>query len=162
MNPKHLSAFIIIPILKYLGLYSKEAARLILFTSAQETLCGRYLRQVGLKNYGPARGIYQCEPATFNDVLSHLKNNKREQLINTLKISALTDLTNLTINIPYATAICRIHYTRIPERLPAYDNIDDMWLYYKTHYNTYLGKATERGFIENIKRTGAMKINFED
>ena len=162
MDAKHLSEFIIIPILKYLGLYSKEAARLILFTAAQETLCGKYLRQITSDGYGPARGMYQCEPTTFSDILRYMENNKREPLINSLKVPALTDLTNLTINIPYATAICRIHYIRNSERLPDENNINDIWEYYKKYYNTYLGKATKINFIRNITATGSTKIKFKD
>lgn len=162
MDSKQLADLIITPVLKFLELYSKEAARLILFTSATESLCGHYLRQIGKSGYGPARGIYQCELNTFEDVTNFINtNNNLKTLIDYLKVPGMEDITNLTINPAFSTAICRVHYLRIKEGLPDYNDIDGIWNYYKKYYNSFLGKATKDKFIENINVTKAINISFE-
>ncbi len=58
---------------------------------------------------------------------------------------------NLTNDLAYAAAMCRVHYFRRPERLPA-DNISALATYWKNHYNTILGAGSSREFIDNYNR----------
>ena len=57
-------ANIIRPVLLVIGGESRAAENLILGTALQESNL-RYLRQLG---DGPARGVYQMEPATHDDI----------------------------------------------------------------------------------------------
>ena len=50
-----------------------------------------------------------------------------------------------------ATAMARIHYYRVPEKLPPKEDIKAMAVYAKRHYNTELGKATWEDYAEAYK-----------
>ena len=50
------------------GYYSPDSANLILGTIAQESAYGKYRKQLG---DGPALGICQIEPGTFNDIVTN-------------------------------------------------------------------------------------------
>lgn len=65
--PAHLRDLIIRPTLVEMGHYSPAAEALLLGTAAHESHGGRYLSQIR----GPARGIYQMEPATHDDLWRH-------------------------------------------------------------------------------------------
>ena len=64
LNIAQFREFIVIPTLHDLVLNSTAAEELIVFTCATESLGGTYLKQVN----GPAIGIYQMEPETYNDI----------------------------------------------------------------------------------------------
>ncbi len=55
---------------------------------------------------------------------------------------------NLYAILPYATAMCRIHYLRVKEPLPDIHPVT-MGSYWKKYYNTELGKGTVEEFVEN-------------
>ena len=55
-------------------------------------------------------------------------------------------------NLAYATAMCRMHYRRVPATLPASSDVGGLAAYWKGHYNTPLGAGTEEEFIENFDR----------
>ncbi|HQO65941.1 MAG TPA: two-component regulator propeller domain-containing protein, partial [Spirochaetales bacterium] len=69
----HLRDLIIRPTLVDMGHYSPEAEALLLGIAAQEARGGRYLAQLR----GPARGIYQMEPATHDDLWRHFLPSRR-------------------------------------------------------------------------------------
>lgn len=48
----------------------------------------------------------------------------------------------LISNLMYATAMCRVHYMRVPEPIP--DTPEGMAEYHKKYYNTILGKTDVR------------------
>lgn len=162
MVSDQLREWIIIPTLQDLKLYSKEACDLLLGTCKQESNLGYYLAQIK----GPARGIYQCEPATLQDVWTYIK---RRQLMDAVcKASYLSfddmqtatpkDRINILMsNLRFATCIARIHYLRIGEPIPLYNGDDKEYInslaaYYKKYYNTYLGAAEMEQIIENFKK----------
>ena len=59
MDPKQLKE-LIERVLRKVNLYSDAAVDLLMLTAAQESACGKYIRQLG---NGPALGIFQMEPA---------------------------------------------------------------------------------------------------
>lgn len=130
--------------------YNENAVELIMLTVAQESEFGRYIRQVR----GPAQGVIQLEPNTEKDIWI---NFIRFELDLKEKIKQLTGVTNygnklaLRGNLVYQIILCRIYYYRKPESLPHRTNIKGMATYYKTHYNTYLGKATVEEAINKYK-----------
>lgn len=151
LNASHLRAHVIAPVLKRLGLYSKAAEDLVLGTALQES-AGHYLVQLG---GGPALGIYQMEPATHDDIWrNYLGFRGREHLRTaalSLKCLDATDALNLTGNLLYATAMCRIHYYRVPKPLPEPGDVDGYARYWKAHYNTAAGKGTVDEFTRNFQ-----------
>ena len=67
-----LRELIITPALSKLQLYSKDAEELLIFTCAVESDGGTYLKQIK----GPALGIYQMEPRTYNDIWQNYMRNR--------------------------------------------------------------------------------------
>ncbi len=129
------------PALHDLGMYSDDAVALLVFTCAAESNGGTYLKQIR----GPALGIYQMEPETHNDIWQNyiIRSNKTllTVMINNFGCGRQPDEERLIYDLRYATALARIHYARIPTRLPNAEDTAGIWRYYKQHYNTMDGKA---------------------
>lgn len=140
INYIQLRDLIIKPALDDLVLYSVNAVELLLFTCAAESHGGHYLHQLK----GPALGIYQMEPKTYNDIWQNyvaFHNDIRLRLIHGFGISAFPTEDRLIYDLRFATAMARIHYARITEPIPNSDDVYALWDYYKTYYNTNSGKA---------------------
>lgn len=135
-----LTSLIIKPALEDLVMYSEEAVELMIFTCAVESNGGSYLKQMS----GPALGIYQMEPKTYNDIWQNyiMKNSSiLLRFIHGFGINVMPDEHRLIYDLRFATAMTRIHYMRIPEPLPKLHDLEALWNYYKTYYNTSAGKA---------------------
>lgn len=153
INAKQLRELVVEPTLEYLDPevpYSEDAVELLLMTAAHESRLGTYLKQVN----GPALGIYQMEPATHDDIYNNYLAYKPrlEKLTGELHPYAfITEHELLVTNLMYATAMARVHYYRVPEKLPPKEDIKAMAVYAKRHYNTELGKATWEDYAEAYK-----------
>jgi hypothetical protein len=145
-----LRTLVIEPTLTYLGLAEPAAINLLLGTAAQESGM-QYLAQYPT---GPARGIYQIEPATHHDLLDNfVKFHPELQVrLNKLVFDALDGDQQLVVNLSYATAICRLLYRRAPAPLPAATDIPGLGAYWKQHYNTPLGAGHPDEFVANFQR----------
>lgn len=153
MRPDQLRELIQLVIID-LGYYSKSALELLMLTAAQESHCGRYIKQIT----GPALGIFQMEPRTHDDIwesyLRYREDLSRKVTEFMSKRAYLDKQYHLDMmgNIPYQIAMARVFYLRCPERLPDPWNLTEMALYYKHYWNTRLGKATLEEAVENYKR----------
>ena len=138
---------IIIPTLAKLKLNSDAAVNLILGTAAQESHLGTYIKQIK----GPALGIYQIEPATHIDLYKNYLNyrDSLKKKVQSFLIDGLTMDENLVGNLYYSTALCRIVYFRVKEKLPLPSNISALGEYWKIYYNTCEGSGTVSDFIKN-------------
>ena len=129
--------------------YSQPAARaLIMGTIAHESMSGRYIKQVG----GPALGIIQMEPVTHDDIWQNYLRYKPE-LVNRLKLLFEIKEPNaerLIYDLRYNVVMCRLHYRRVKEKLPAADDVQGLARYWKTHYNTVNGSGTREQFIQHF------------
>jgi hypothetical protein len=137
-----LRELIIQPTLKDLVMYSPEAEELLVFTCAVESGGGTYLKQLN----GPALGIYQMEPATYNDLWQNFiakKSGLLMMLLHNFDVRNMPPEDKLIYDLRYATALCRIFYARIQAPLPPANDPQAIWEYYKKYYNTYLGAANE-------------------
>ena len=150
MHPQHLKKYIIEPVLYNLGYNQLAAINLLLGTAAQESRLGQYLHQLK----GPALGIYQMEPNTYNDICeNYLYSRPKLSLkIYDLQINGLTPEKNLIGNLYYATALARIHYLRFSEPLPDANDIRDLAKYWKKYYNTRKGKGTIEQFVDSYNK----------
>ena len=139
---------LITEVLVELDLYSADACELLMLTAAQESHLGRYIMQVG---NGPARGIFQMEPATEKDIWKNFLKFKPElaKKVGALVGEADWRALQLTGNLLYQIAMARLHYYRRPEALPSRGDIVAMAQYWKDHYNTYLGKGSIAEAIKN-------------
>lgn len=140
VNIKQFSEFIVIPTLLEIDLFSRSAHILVTGTALVESRL-EYIKQIK----GPALGFYQMEPATHDDIWENYLKYRTElsQKIHNLSYrnKALSEI-QLIGNLPYATAMCRVHYLRRPEPLPEWNNVKDMAQYWKQWYNTPQGSGT--------------------
>lgn len=151
----HLLNKVIRPVLKNIGLWSDKAERLVLGTACKESDCGRWLTQLG---DGPARGVYQMEPATHDDLWASYIDRRPDlkQKILHWQIQTWRDADQMAGNIYYATAMCRVHYLRIKEALP--DTLGGQARYWKQYYNTPLGAGTIDEYISKWRQFVDEKI----
>lgn len=152
MDLEQLRTNIIQATLKPLSLWSPEAEALLCATAAQETLGGKYVRQVG---GGPGCGVYQMEQAT-HDALWRQKLNRPDRLpliramLDLFSFSRMPKSIDMIWHNGYATFMARFFYLVIPEDLPPAHDLAAQWEYYKKYWNTSLGKAKEEDFYRNV------------
>lgn len=127
-------------------LWSANAEEILIATMAHESKGGYYLAQEG----GPALGVYQDEKLDYDDMMTNflLPKWKKEIFIPDF---VFNDFDRIKHDLIYATQIARLHYLRAPEPLPAYDDLDAQWDYYRKYYNSVEGKATKDEFIADYK-----------
>lgn len=140
---------LITSVLKELNLHTDNAVNLLMGTAAQESHLGRYRKQLG---GGPALGIFQMEPATFDDIVKNYLRYKPELAARIERVARISrfkaeDLEN---NDLLATCMARVHYLRVREAIPS--DLEGWARYWKRYYNTPLGKGTEEEFIANYKK----------
>ena len=143
---------VIQPVLGKMGMWSVSAQQLLIATAVYESQL-QYLTQL---NNGPARGYYQMEMTTLNDLYTNYLHYRPEklELLNTFLIPEMSREENLTTNLAYSTACARLQYYRRKESLPISKDMMGHWHYYKKYWNSSLGKATELGFIETWQTWG--------
>lgn len=149
INPRQLERHVIYPVLQTLEYYSENAADFMLGIAAAESACGSKIVQ----DYdGPGLGIYQCEPATHDDII-RWATERRPELIKKLRTYVpQTVYAALPGNLYYATAICRLHWLRIPDPMPKAGDVQAQAALWKKYYNTVAGKGTEAEFIARRRR----------
>lgn len=130
---------------------SDSAINLILGTCAQESRFGTYIAQIK----GPALGIYQMEPNTYYDIIDNYLNHReftKRRIFSFCGYETEPSHHMLICNLRLSTIFCRIHYLRVPEKIPDANDIEGLASYWKRYYNTYKGRGTEEEFIDNFKR----------
>lgn len=149
IDPKQLRDLVIYPILDMLQLDKnddgKAACQLLLGTAMQESGL-HYLSQIS----GPALGLWQMEPATFEYLSDWIR--ARPQLDSRLGDLAFLEHEQLAGNLYLACAYARFKYYSIPAPLPSFDDIEAQAAYYKQWYNTPLGAATTDQYLANWKK----------
>jgi len=138
IDPNQLLEYAIVPALKALGLDSEAARALVLGTAIVESDL-RYLHQLG---GGPALGLWQCEPATFRDIYDNYVRYKPalQAALDSLSITPrFPSADELTFNLRYAAAICRVHYYRNKAPMPGKGDFQAMAMFHKVAYNSMLG-----------------------
>ena len=150
LNILQLRQTVIRPVLADIGAHSQAAENLVLGTALQESNL-HYLRQLG---DGPARGLYQMEPVTHDDIWENYLSYRAELAghVSAFLAENKERTEQLIWNLAYATAMCRVHYMRVPAPLPEATDIQDMAAYWKQHYNTPLGRGTPQEFAEKYEK----------
>ena len=130
----HLQDRVIAPALDKMGLWSRAAEELVLGTAIVESGL-TYLIQHG---DGPALGLWQVEPATHDDLYTNFLNYRPELGSRLMELRApnLSIGENLTTNLIYGAAVCRLCYYRKPDALPAAGDIEGQASFWNQHYNT--------------------------
>lgn len=140
------------PALQKTGLWNLASEELLLGTALVESdLIHR--RQIG---GGPARGLFQMEPATHDDIWKNFLKYRPDlgKAIISLMTSPNADKhLELEQNDQYACAMARAHYLRVPAAMPAPGNVEAMAGYWKQYYNTPLGAGTVAKYIRKWNQT---------
>jgi hypothetical protein len=133
----------------------ERALPLLLGTAAQESGLVHF-RQLG---GGPARGLWQMEPAT---AASHWGWIVHQKGLKALMVDrsgvGYPDIAELECNLPYQILMARIHYfRRDPQPLPDVNALAEQARRWKRYYNTPAGKGTELQYLRNWERLVAGK-----
>ena len=129
--------------------YSDNALALIVRTGMAES------GYRALKGYGegnPAIGFWQIEPATLHDMIKnylHYRKKYTDALSNLgMKLEGEDVEISVMSNLAVQAALCRLHYRRDRDPIPAWDNLEDQGKYWKRVYNTIEGRGTVNHFIK--------------
>jgi hypothetical protein len=133
-----------------LGRWSQDAEEILLMIAAHESGFGKHLAQIG----GPARGIYQMEPATEQDIWKTYLSFRPEMIKKITEVCGVPgpDSLQMQYNMIYSTIMARLKLWRAPGKLPAAHDVDGMARYCKDNYNSKLGKATVEKYTADYLR----------
>jgi len=138
---------VIQPVLLRFGVKNIAAEELLLGTAVQESLNFMYRSQVG---GGPAKGYFQMEPATHNDIWDNYlkyRKNLASNVMSFLSTPNADRILELENNDKYAAAMARVHYMRVTAPLPKAGDVAAQARYWKQYYNTPLGKGVPHEYI---------------
>jgi len=151
MDATQLRIYIVRPALHDVGLHSDAAEDLVMGTASQESHL-LYVRQLGS---GPALGLFQVEPVTYDDYWDNYLEDRtdlRESILHAVRVCGEPRPGRVVWDLRYAAIMCRVHYRRIRSPLPAHGDIPGYAAYWKKYYNTVHGRGTEEEFINNFER----------
>lgn len=133
--------------LKFMDMYSDDAAELVFRTGMAETGY-RALKQMG---NGPALGFFQCEPKTMLDIMQNYVDYRQgiKQKLIALGYNEEHSSDLLMSNIALQVAFCRLKYRRDKHPIPKKEDLEGQAEYWKRVYNSHLGKGTIEHFISN-------------
>ena len=122
---------------------NESVVRLLLMIAAHESGGFTYCKQKG----GPALGLFQMEPATFEFVMGYLKRTGKFQAVN-----LNTPLERLVIDVEFAAAMARVYLWTFPEPLPEPDDLEGLAQYAKKYWNTDQGAASAEKYLNDFKQ----------
>ncbi|MGE0652904.1 MAG: hypothetical protein AB7P12_14330 [Alphaproteobacteria bacterium] len=139
LNVGQFRLLVVRPVLTHLALWSTAAENLLLGTALQESGL-RFLRQ---RSNGPARGIYQIDPAIHDEVHAGFLAGRPalETKVTALLAPSPSRAEQLVTNLAYATAMARVIYLRCPEPLPADGDVAGLGRYWKRHFHGDTGSV---------------------
>lgn len=126
---------------------SGDAVMLLFRTGCHESHCGEYLTQIG---GGPARGFYQIEGPTHDDLWDNYIDLHPEIKNSLAGKGILRDVLRL-LDFEYSTVMARLCYMRHSEQIPPYNDINGQYYFYKKYFNGH-GKATLETFVDDYNR----------
>lgn len=149
LDVRQVRQLIIKPALEPLGLWSQIVENLLIGTALQES----GLHWLAQEN-GPAVGIYQIEPKTYDWIKGKIRDHiLYPKIINICGLCYLpNDPAALIWNLRYATVVCRFRYLEVKAPLPETNNISLIADYWKQWYNTPEGAGKAEEFINNYNR----------
>lgn len=144
INSTQLREQVIRPVLQDMGYHSEAAENLLVMIAAHESKMGTYIKQIK----GPARGIYQMEPATDKDIWTTYLHGRESLRVRVAKYkSGGSPEQDLTANLLYQTAMARAFFLRFKEPIPAANDLQGLAEYAKKYWNTNAGKATPADYL---------------
>lgn len=155
-----LRELVIRPTLKYVDLWSQAAENLLVGTWFQESSIAGSTRLKQVK--GPALGGYQIEPATHKDNWIHFLRYPQQNRLRDLVLSLVPPNgfnsdgcikdSELIWNLPYATVQARIKYYRVPDPIPAANDLLALAAYWNEFYNANPIHGHDEDWIRNYPK----------
>jgi hypothetical protein len=136
--------------LEQMDMYSAAAEELLLGTAAHGSHLG-----LRLMHYpdGSARGLYQMEPATENDIWhKFLFRHDLVRLVSDLSGVAKPSILNLQFNPIYSTAMAHLHYHRTKDPLPSPNDLEALADYWARHWSRGAHDDSPARFIRDYRR----------
>lgn len=125
---------------------NQNVVDLLLETCAVESDFGKYDKQL---NGGPARGIFQMEPNTAEDIIINYVEYRPELYDITDPWLDKGPMSRTLLDSRFAVIMARIHYLRVDASVPS--TRLERAKYWKNHYNTRLGKGTVDKYLEKAQ-----------
>jgi hypothetical protein len=133
----------------------------LLSDAAVELLVGTALKESGGLRWrtqlsgGPARGLFQMERATYDDIWTNYLAY-RTPLGDAITLAftpagGKLGFDQITHDDAYAALMARLKYLRVPAALPPAGDLHGQAGYWKTYYNTNLGKGTAAEYVTTWK-----------
>ncbi|MDP2548897.1 hypothetical protein [Oceanobacter sp. 4_MG-2023] len=117
---------------------TEAAVRLLIMIAAHESGAFMYVRQKG----GPALGMFQMEPPTYQYCCDYLKRSGRFKAL-PRQYSAARLVTDSVL----AAGFARVYLYSHPEPLPDADDLQGLANYAKKYWNSELGAATPDDYL---------------
>ena len=97
-------------------------------------------------------GLWQVEPKTHDDLDTNYLSYRQElgSRFMELRAPALSMSENLSTNLMYGAAVCRLCYYRQSEALPGAGDIEGQAAFWKQHYNTPFGAGTVSKYMRAL------------
>lgn len=145
---QHFRDHLLRPALQIVDMWQPNVEILLLGTCATESQFGHYLTQ---EKSGPALGIYQMEPNTYDDLLENYlkrRDNLRQKIFNAcdIPLDSHPSAERMVWDLRFATLMARLKYWTIPEPIPDADDLSAIADYYVRYYNAG-GAATVEKFL---------------
>ena len=131
----------------------RNAMGLLMGTAAAESGC-EHRMQMG---QGPARGLWQMEQEDHDDIWKNFLDF-RPDIAHRVALFGAERFRNPGTLFPmfeqiagnswYACAMARVHYLRVKQEIPPYNDPVAMGQYWKTHYNTKGGEGESLVFTD--------------
>jgi hypothetical protein len=154
LSVKHFQQFVVQPTLQQLEISNKGFEQLIIGTALTESNL-QYLRQFG---NGPAKGLFQMEDATHDDIWNNFLKFRpplAKKISRLLPEYFLSESSNknqqIYGNLYYSTAMCAAHYLRFVKTMPQPNDLPAQAKLWKNFYNTKLGKGKEQDYISKTQ-----------
>jgi hypothetical protein len=143
LNLSQVKDLIVTPVLQAAGTRCSTLSAINLVLGAGNVESGYiYVAQLG---NGPARGFWQMEKPTHDDILDrYLLLPAQAALlpyVKSLLIPGLDPFAQLIVNSAYACIMCRMKFLMAVPPLPASQDAAGMAAYHKQFYNSVLGKT---------------------
>lgn len=152
LNVKQFKDLVLDPTLREAGMYSWTASDLLLGTAFAESKL-KHLKQIG---GGPALGLFQIEPSTFDDIYyRYLGRTDKKSLKHVVDMFTVREHAGFTMtrpfyqlitNLPFAILIARIRYLLVPAPIPK--TLEGQAAYWKKYYNTVEGAGTVEKYMK--------------
>ena len=95
--------------------------------------------------------FYQIEPNTLIDLYKNYLSYrpKKAAVLKRFEPSGADSIETALLNHVYSTAAARMIYARVPEPIPKETDEIGLARYWKTYWNTTLGKGTTTSFLKS-------------